>query len=400
MNPRFISPVVSLLLGLGTVRSETPRAVSPIAQSMRQFVDNGTVAGAVTLVADADKVLALDAVGHADIKAGRAMDERSLFWIASMTKPITSTAIMMLADEGKLSIDDPVEKHLPEFKGQMLIAEKSPERVVLQKPKRVITIKDLLTHTSGLTSSLPTGGPSLDTLTLRGAAVGYAISPLQSEPGTKWQYCNPGINTLGRIIEVVSGMSYAQFLQTRIFGPLGMNETTFWPDEKQLQRLAVSYKFGADKKTLEPTTVAYLTWPYSDRSRMALPAGGLFSTAGDLVKFYQMILNGGTVNGKRLIKEETVKLMTSKQTGDIKAGFTEGAAWGLGWGLVDKPQGVTAMLSAGAFGHGGAYGTQAWIDPVKKRIYVLLIQRADIGNSDGSALRGAFQQAAVDAFGK
>jgi CubicO group peptidase (beta-lactamase class C family) len=305
---------------------------------------------------------------------------------------------MMLVEEGKLSIDDPVEKHLPEFKGQMLIEEKSPERVVLKKPSRPITIKDLLTHTSGLVSALP--GGTMDSLTLRGAVVAYAVCPLQFEPGSKWQYCNTGINTLGRLIEVASGETYAEFLQERLFTPLGMKDTTFWPTEAQVKRIAKSYKPNADKTGLEETTVTYLNPNLSDRSRMAMPAGGLFSTAADLARVYQMVLNGGTLNGHQFLKPETLKQMETNQTGDLKVSFSDGMHMGLGFHIVNTPMGVTESLSPGSFGHGGAYGTQAWIDPVKKLAIVLLIQRAGLPNSDQSGMRKALQKAAVEAFGR
>ncbi len=370
-----------------------------VAAGLQPFIESNTIAGAVTLVASPDKVLSLETIGCADLAEKKAMEEDALFWIASMTKPMTAMALMMLVDEGKVNIDDAVEKYLPEFKGQMLIGGKTADQVTLKKPQRPITVKDLLTHTSGLIGKSPLDGEAIDTLTLREAVLTYALSPLQFEPGSKWSYCNPGINTLGRIIEVVSGKPYAEFMQERLFTPLGMKDTTFWPDEKQLARLAKSYQQNAAKTALEETTVKYLTPPLSDRKRMPLAAGGLFSTAGDLVKIYQMVLNGGTFDGKRYLKEETLKLMTSNQMGDMKVSFTDGMHMGLGFHIVNAPQGVTADLSPGSFGHGGAYGTQAWIDPTKKLIMVLLIQRAGI-SSDASAMRGAFQKAAAEKFGK
>ena len=313
-----------------------------------------------------------------------------------MTKPITATAVLILQDQGKLTVDDPVEKHLPEFKGQMMVAEKTPEQVVLKKPARPITIKDLLTHTSGLTNNLPTGGSALDTLTLKGAVIGYAVTPLQFEPGSKWQYCNPGINTLGRIIEVVSGMTYADFIQKRLLSPLGMNETSFWPSGPELRRLAKSYKTKEDKSGLEEVKIASLTPPYSDRDRMALPAGGLFSTAGDYAKFLMMIANGGVHGKRQIVSRLAIQQMSAVHTGELKAGFTEGTGFGLGWNVVREAQGVTAALSPGSFGHGGAHGTQAWIDPKREMVLVLMIQRAG-ANSDASEIRKALQDAAVAA---
>ncbi|HSI65687.1 MAG TPA: serine hydrolase domain-containing protein [Candidatus Saccharimonadia bacterium] len=372
------------------------QALAPVLQS---FVENQTISGAVLMVSSPEKVLALETVGVSDLKTKEPMRADAMFWIASMTKPMTAMALMMCVEDGKLNIDDPVEKHLPEFKGQMLIEEKTPERVVLKKPARPITIKDLLTHTSGLTGNLP-GGITMDALTLQGAVIGYAVSPLQFEPGSKWQYCNPGINTLGRLIEVASGKPYAEFMQERLFGPLGMKDTTFWPAEAQMKRIAKSYKPNADKTGLEETIVAVLNPKLGERSRMALPAGGLFSTAADLAKVCQMVLNDGTLNGHKFLKPETLKQMETNQTGDLKVSFSDGMHMGLGFHIVNTPMGVTESLNPGSFGHGGAYGTQAWIDPVKKLAIVLLIQRSGLPNSDQSDMRKALQKAAVEQFGK
>jgi len=362
---------------------------------MESFVKDGSLSGAVTVLYHEGKVISEEVVGFQNLESKTPMMKDSLFWIASMTKPITAVAVMMLQDEGKLNIDDPLMKHLPEFKGQMLLKEKTADETVLVKPSRPITIKDLLTHTSGLVGNSPLDGDALDVLTLKEAVITYALSPLQFEPGSKWSYCNPGINTLGRLIEVVSGEDYASFLRKRLFDPLEMTETTFWPSEAQLMRLATSYQPAADGKGLEPTTIRYLTPPLSNTKRAPLAAGGLFSTAGDLLKFYEMVLDGGVVKGKRYLSQSSLELMTRDHTGDLKSGFTDGMGMGLGFQVVREPVGITAMLSPGTFGHGGAHGTQSWIDPVKKTIHILLIQRAGLKNGDASPMRQAFQEAAA-----
>jgi CubicO group peptidase (beta-lactamase class C family) len=372
-----------------------------VSGSLLPFIQSKTISGGVALVVSPDKVLALESQGFSDLEKQQPMQTDAMFWIASMTKPMTAMAVMMLVEEGKINIADPVAKYLPEFKDQMLAVEKTPERVVLQKPARRITVKDLLTHTSGLVSVSPLDKAALDTLTLREAVITYALSPLQFEPGSKWSYCNPGINTLGRIVEVVSGKPYAEFMQERLFTPLGMKDTTFWPTDEQVKRVAKSYKQNAAKKGLEETTVSFLTVPITNRERMALPAGGLFSCAEDLAKLYQMLLNRGEWNGRRYLQEATLQVMTTNQLGDMpKVSFVEGMHMGLGFHIVHQPMGVSEVLSQGSFGHGGAYGTQAWIDPVKKLAIVLLIQRQGLPNSDGSELRAALQKAAMEKFGK
>lgn len=390
-------PLLFCLLSLCfPTRAESPaKAPDAIGTAMDAFVKEGQLSGAVTLLAQKGKILSFEAVGFRDLESKAPMTKDTLFWIASMTKPITAMGVMMLQDEGKLSIDDPVEKYLPEFKGQMLLKEKTAEQTVLVKPKRVVTIKDLLMHVSGLVSNSPMDKEALDVLTLKEAVISYALSPLQFEPGSKWSYCNPGINTLGRIIEVVSGTPYAEFIEKRFLKPLGMKDTTFWPNEKELKRLATSYKPGADGKELEATTVKYLTLPYSSKKRSPLAAGGLFSTAEDMLKIYLMVLNGGEANGKRYVSEAALKQMTTIQSGDMKVSFTEGMGMGLGFHIVREPQGVTAKLSPGTFGHGGAYGTQGWLDPKKDAVYILMIQRAGLKNSDESPMRQAFNDAAA-----
>ena len=193
---------------------------------------------------------------------------------------------------------------------------------------------------------------------------------------------------------MVSGQSFPEFLQKRLFDPLGMKDTGFYPTAEQAGRVAKSYKVADGK--LEETSVM---GDYDFRRRNRFPAanGGLYSTAPDYARFCQMILNQGSLDGRQYLKPESVKLMTSLQTGDLKTGFTEGCGWGLGWIVVRQPQGVTAMLSPGTCGHGGAYGTQAWIDPVKGMIYVLMVQRSNFPNADGSEVRRVFQATAAAA---
>jgi CubicO group peptidase (beta-lactamase class C family) len=387
------------LVAAGFVQAATrdEAKLREIPAVLQRFVDDGTVAGAVALVAQGDKVVCTHRVGYADLSVKKAMREDNLFWIASMTKPMTAVAVLMLQDEGKLSIHDPVEKHLPEFKGQMLLAARTNGQVILTKPARPITIRDLLMHTAGLNADAPETGRDL---TLAERSLAYALQPLQFEPGSRWAYSNPGINTLGRIVEVVAQQPFATFMERRLFRPLGMNDTTFWPTASQARRLAKSYAPGPDNQGLVETNIFFVRGGLSDRNRTALPAGGLFSTARDVAKFYRMMLNGGVVDGKKFLKPETVKLMTTTQSGDIKTGFTDGMSWGLGFQVVKQPTGVTAMLSPGTFGHGGAYGTQSWADPATQRIYILMIQRARMPNGDASAIRQAFQQAAADALAR
>ena len=354
-----------------------------IEHRMDEFVAQKEIAGAVTLVADPDKILHFSATGMADTEGFRTMAKDTVFWIASMTKPITATAVMMMAEEGKLSVDDPVSKYLPEFKDL-----KSPSG----KPGE-ITIKQCLTHSSGLGELQPDEQRGVKTL--EEAIKRVSKKPLQFDPGTKWQYCQSGINTVARIVEVVSGKNFADLLQERLFTPLGMKDTGFYPDKDQLARCATSYE-RTTEGTLRKVVIPYLpTDPETGEKSFPRANGGLFSTAGDYAKFAQMILRGGELNGKRYLKPESVKQMTTVQSGDLTTGFTPGNGWGLGWCVVRQPQGVSEALSPGSFGHGGLFGTQAWLDPVRKRAYILLVQRSNFPNSDNSDVRRAFQNEAA-----
>jgi CubicO group peptidase (beta-lactamase class C family) len=373
--------------------------LAKIPARMAQFVEQGEVAGVVTVVGRKQGILSLEAVGSRNLEKHEPMTKDTLFRIASMTKPITAVGVMILADEGKLKIDDPVEKHLPEFRGQMLVAKRTPDEVTLKKPTRPITIRDLLTHTAGLPGGMPPGLSDLyvkRSHTLAEAVMAFSQRPLDFEPGSRWAYCNAGIDTLGRIIEVVSGQRYEDFLQKRIFDPLGMSDTAFYPTKEQRARVAVNY----DRKNGKLVPASNPIIALAENARYPIPAGGLYSKAADLAKFYQMMLGGGTFSNTRVLSEASVAEMTKVQTGDLKAAFTPGMGFGLGWGVVRTPEGVTAMLSSGSYGHGGAFGTQAWIDPHKDLFVVLLIQRAGLPNSDASDMRRELQALAVDALKK
>jgi CubicO group peptidase (beta-lactamase class C family) len=212
----------------------------------------------------------------------------------------------------------------------------------------------------------------------------YAGTPLQSEPGTQYAYSNAGINTAGRIIEVVSGMPYEEFMDKRLFGPLGMKDTTFWPNEEQLKRLAKSYKANKAKTGLEEVKIGQLQYPLSDRKRQPMPAGGLFSTARDVGHFCQMMLGGGVYKGKRYLSEAAVKEMTTRQT---PKGLKQ--SYGLGW-----------SLGPDSFGHGGAHATNMTIDTKRGLITVFLVQQSGGFPGNGGQSQTAFRKAAEELYGK
>lgn len=368
-----------------------------IAESLRPFVDRGSLAGAVALVGDKEKILDVEAVGFADIEAKRALKPDALFWIASMSKPMTAAALMMLVDDGKLALDDPVEKYLPEFRGQSVVVEKTKDRLVLKPASRPITVRNILSHTSGLVFHSPIEN-KFDELSLREGAITYALSPLRFEPGTKYEYCNGGINTAGRLIEVISGMPYEDYMYKRLFEPLGMKDTTFRPDAERLSRLARSYKPASTGNGLEAVLIDQLTYPLSDPKRKPLPAGGLFSTAEDVYRFCRMILNGGTWRGKRYVSESAVRAMTSTQTGDLLNGGKGEHGYGLGWSTSRKARENSVL--PGPCGHGGAYATNMTIDPDRGLIAVFMVQHAGFPNSDGPKILAAFTKAATEKYGE
>jgi CubicO group peptidase (beta-lactamase class C family) len=391
--PRLI--LVPFLLGIAT--PPTWAEAPAIAAKLQPFVDSHTLAGAVTLVATPEKVLSLEAVGYSDVAAKTPMKVDDLFWIASMNKAMTAAGLMVLVDEGKVKLDDPVEKYLPEFRDQMVVAEKDTRLVVLKKPTHPVTVRNLLSHTAGLVGRSPLE-TTLDSISLKDASITYGLSPLKFDPGTKYEYCNPGINTVGRLIEVISGMPYETFLQKRLFDPLGMTDTTFWPNEAQAKRVAKSYRPNQAKNDLEAIEIDQLRYPLTDKSRHAYPAGGLFSTATDVATFCRMILNGGTLDGKRILSESSVRAMTSTQTGDLLNGDKGENGYGLGFSTSRKAR--PDAIIPGPCGHGGAYSTNMSIDPEKKLVTVFMVQHAGYPNDGGKAVYPAFEKAVRASIGK
>ncbi len=366
-----------------------------IGAAMQEMVSKNEVTGAVTMVVTEDKVLHLQCTGFADLASKAPMTPGTIFWIASMSKPITATAILMLQDEGKVNVADPVAKYLPEF-----AALKTPSG----KPAN-LTIAQMMTHTSGLGEAGVADAKKAHTLA--DLVPLWLAAPMQYEPGEKWKYTQSGINATARIVEVVSGKTFDAFLQERLFEPLGMKDTTFYPTDAQRARLVTAYAKNKETGALEPVPPRD---DFGTKDRPPQGNGGLFSTAPDYSRFCQMLLGGGSYGGRKYLSAQAMKYFTQPQTGDLPTGFFQGGVfgnhganygWGIGTSILRTPhEGVAAMLSPGSFGHGGAWGTQAWVDPAKGVAYVLMIQRSNLPNSDASDIRRAFQQAASDALPK
>ena len=368
----------------GYAQTPPPPPANRLADVLQPFVDARQIAGAVTLVADRDGVLDVTCVGDADLATHAPMRPDSLFWVASQTKPFTAAALMSLVDEGKVNVDDPVEKYLPNFRGQMRLTSRGTEYALLTRPVHPITIRNLLTHTSGLPYGSALEGQALDALPLAVAVSSYAMTPLNSEPDALYSYANSGLNTVGRIVEVVSGQPYADFLQTRLLGPLALQDTTFWPDAAQLARLAKVYAHAQPDEPIHEVPINLLTYPLDDRlTRHAIPAAGLFSTAGDCARFCRMILRGGELDGHRYLSEAAVREMTTRQTSPKLP-----VSYGFGWSTDGE-----------RCGHSGAYGTDMGMDRERGLVYVFMVQEAGY-HEDAERCKRAFWEAANERFGK
>jgi CubicO group peptidase (beta-lactamase class C family) len=375
------------------LRAEPPK-LPGVGAALQEQINRHEIAGAVTMVVSKDRVLHLETTGLADMAAHKPMQADTVFWIASMTKPITATAVLMLQDEGKLDVHDPVAKYLPEFANL-----KTPSG----QPAN-LTLIQILTHTSGLGEA---GGPvAREAKTLADLVPLWLAAPMQFEPGSRWSYCQSGINAAGRVVEVVSGMSFDAFLKKRLFQPLGMKSTTFYPGASERARQVTAYAKNATTGSLEAVPPRP---EFGPRDRPPQGNGGLYSTAEDYGRFCQMLLGGGRFQGVRYLSEASMKQLSTPQTPEtLPTGFFQNDTYGrrglnYGWALgtcvLKAPHdGVPAMLSPGTFGHGGAWGTQAWVDPVKGVAYVLMVQRSNFPNSDASEVRRVFQQAAAKAL--
>jgi CubicO group peptidase (beta-lactamase class C family) len=363
-----------------------------IHEVMQRHIDSGDIAGAVTAVARHGKVVYFEAHGFADPIAKQPMPKDALFRMASSSKPVTGVAILMLVEEGRIHLTDPVSKFIPEFKQSKVAVLRpgqpepvSPRRPGSPKPlvdlvsaNREVTIKDLLTHTSGLLS----GGlgsqvndvawqPN-DTLATYIPKLGAV--PLDFQPGTRWAYsAQAGIETLGRIVEIVSGMPFDQFLKQRIFDPLGMRDTYFnIPTEKQSRLLPLFRRQnGAWQKIPTPS--------FLDTHTYFSGAAGLQSTAHDYLHFEQMLVNGGEYGGKRLLSPKTVQLMSMDNANGLFHGLRgneEGVAFGLTVYVTTDEARASRWRTKGSFGWAGLFGTITWSDPKEDLTAVLMIQQA------------------------
>lgn len=375
---------------------------------IQRYIKSGDITGGVTLVARDGHIVYLEAQGVQDLDSKTPMRTDAEFRIASMTKPVTSAAIMTLFEQGQLRLIDPISRFIPEFKNEKVaIADNSPQGFSLTPAEHDITIRDLLTHTSGLGSSGPssklaaqliaarTKDETLATFIPRAAAL-----PLDFQPGTEWRYSSFfGFETLARVAEVVSGETYDRFLRQRIFDPLGMKDTYFTVKlpADYMHRLPTLYRktdSGLQKSSPESD-------PAIARPEYLSGAGGLATTAEDYAKFAQMMLNGGEWNGKHLLSPKTVALISSDHVGNLccpGAGDMHGYGFGFGVQVLVNSIDASNLAINGSYGWSGAFGTFYWIDPQDKVIGILMVQTW--GNPAITRLRQDFQTAVNQAIVK
>ena len=380
-----------------------------INELMQRATDANEITGSVTAVARRGRMAYLEAQGLMDRESKTPMRKDAIFRIASMSKPITGVAILMLMEEGKLRLTDPVSRFIPEFKNTQVAMLKSPAapppapggprrapEIYTVPAQREITIRDLMTHTSGLASG-GAGSAEAARIAPRNTADNLAAyvpklggAPLDFQPGTAWRYSAlAGIEVLGRIVEVASGMTFDRFLQERLFAPLGMKDTTFVPSADRLPRVVTLYE-RAEGNLRRIDTPGWLT-----TKTLFSGGGGLWSTAEDYLQFAQMLANGGELNGYRLLSPRTVDLMASNHVGDLFRG-TGGNVDGMGFGLtvdvVLDSVAANARKSNGSFGWGGAFGTYYWVDRKEQIVAVMMIQ------TPYSPLRRDFENAVMQAI--
>jgi len=352
-----------------------PVRLARIPAKMKAYVDKGTAAGFVTIVARHGHVASLEAVGYQDREAKIPMRTDTIFRIASMTKSFTVAGVMILVDEARLNLLDPVEDFLPEFKG--IKVNPCGESKVSQgcdavNAARPITVLDLMTHTAGLPDQGASGSAPFKSLAERVSVGAHVV--LLAQPGTKWIYSQIGYAALGRLIEVCSGRSYEEFLAERLFQPLGMKDTYFFLPPQKQSRLAALYSLDAAGKLVR---VPPRPQP---AVKVPSPEGGAVTTASDMARFYQMLMNKGTLDGKRILSAAAVAAMTTNQTGGLKeVEFSPGLGMGLSFGVVKDVVGTFRYQSIGAFMKGGAFRTYGWGDPAKDMFGIIMMQRNNGG---------------------
>jgi CubicO group peptidase (beta-lactamase class C family) len=398
----FVSTAASVPTGTAEDTGFSAERLPRINDFVKRYIDAGQISGAVTLVARRGRIAHFNAHGFLDLESKKPVPKDAIFRLASTSKPITGAAVMMLVEEGKIRLSDPVATYIPEFKGlKVAVPRPGPGGqaaaaggrggrgaaaipVDLVSATRDITIRDLLTHTSGFVSGGVAAAEANKVMQTRKPTESLAdfvprlgAVPLDFQPGTEWRYSGlAGFDTLGRVVEVASGQPYDQFLRRRIFEPLGMKDTGFYLADDRTPRLMTLYQRVENKLTKAESQTGLSSKTYFSG------AGGLMSTAEDYLQFAQMLLNGGTLNGKRLLGPRTVELMTAPSHSGALFAANPGRG-GMGFGLsvevVQDNVRAVRLTSNGSFGWDGAYGTHFWVDPKEQLVGIVFIQTATPG---------------------
>lgn len=358
MIPLFASLAFWLKRRAGTFAESTRFA--PLAQELDRFVAEGQVAGGVALIAVDGQTRFLHAFGLQDRENGIPATPSTIFHLTSLTKPVTAAAAMTLMDERRLSLEDPISKFLPAFDSQLLWNGQP-----LTEP---IRIRHIMTHSSGLIDAIPEEFLSTD-YSLAELIDMAAQQPLGFAPGERWAYANLGFDVLGRIIEIVSGQTFHDFVRARILGPLRMKDSFYGVERRKAERIAAYYAPHDGQLVREPTD------PAQSRARFIPPSHGLHSTASDLARFFTMLLNQGRLGSRRVLSLESAQAMVTSQTGRWNAGFIPGSGYGLGCSVITGPEEIFRFHSPGTFGHGGCFQTHAWVDPERRILTVILCQQ-------------------------
>ena len=351
------------------------KGLQEFQHTMRALVDDGKLAGVTALVARHSKVVHFDAYGAQELETKKPVAKDTIFRIASMTKPIVGVAMMMLWEQGKWTLDDPVAKHIPEFAGLKVA---TPNGEVPQiKP---MTMRQLMSHTAGFDVSQGYAKANLFESDLQGMIDKLAKLPLAAQPGTDWRY-GPSVDIQGYIVEKLSGQSLDVFLRTKIFEPLRMKDTGFWVDPSKVGRRTSVFTYGPDKRLIRAIPAFTLPEGTSKPAFLA-GGGGLLSTTGDYFRFAQMMLNGGQANGKRFLKASTVELMRTNVLAegvkvDLYGPNMPGIGFGLDFAIVMDPAEANTPEGRNSFYWGGAYGTWFWIDPTNDVVVVGMIQNVN-----------------------
>ena len=376
--------------------------LASVTQRLQAHIDQGHIAGVVAAVLRDGQLVYLESLGKRDLEADSVMTDDALFRIYSMTRPVTSLAAMILYEEGKLQLDDPISKYLPEFASQRVFVDASaPDMNQTRERKGDITVADLMRHTSGLGSRSSAiyvaEQVRLRSITLEQMSKNAARVPLFEDPGTEFRYALSA-TSLGRLVEVVSGMPYDEFLQQRVFGPLGMTDTVFWVDPSRVDRLATVYRPAADG-TLRVHEMEEI--PFTQKVPLVEGGVGLVSSTLDFAKFSQLFLNGGELFGQRVLQPETVQLMMENAVADAllpleDRGYMAASGWTLGgFAYALDPAAYDHTVSQGEVWWDGSAGTRFWIDPVQGIVTVIMAQ---ISPANGEGFREEFKNGVYEAI--